>query len=346
MELPTNAPHTRCNWILDKILIGAFPLDEHIKDIEKIGVTVFVNLTDTKEYNCNVTQIHKPIRNGASLEKKDLILFIDQLLELYKSNILYIHCNGGHGRAGMIGSILVGKILNIKACEAIKHIEKCRESRQDNTRNFIPTPETNTQIKSIVNLLGLEHEQIPPDRRDKSWLKRVKKERLSKSSNNTDVTNFYDSKEIPLGCLSNYYTDSHFKLYIDNINYPSTEHYYQSAKFIYPNCSNNNKQYAELIRTCSTCNKARILGLQKTGGGYKWRTDLNDSIKKSLLDNVKVREDWDTVKMDIMYKCVYEKFSQNIHLWIRGGKGHKDRMTVLSPILLHLLRRYYKKYRP
>ena len=33
-------------------------------------------------------------------------------------------------------------------------------------------------------------------------------------------------------------------------------------------------------------------------------------------------------------------------IFIKGGKGKKDRKTILSPHLLTLLREYYKEYRP
>lgn len=38
--------------------------------------------------------------------------------------------------------------------------------------------------------------------------------------------------------------------------------------------------------------------------------------------------------------------SHGMRIWIREGKGVKDRLTVLSPILLELLRDYYVRYRP
>lgn len=38
--------------------------------------------------------------------------------------------------------------------------------------------------------------------------------------------------------------------------------------------------------------------------------------------------------------------SEGMRIWIREGKGVKDRLTVLSPKLLELLRSYYKEYRP
>ncbi|WP_424964068.1 site-specific tyrosine recombinase/integron integrase [Ekhidna sp.] len=38
--------------------------------------------------------------------------------------------------------------------------------------------------------------------------------------------------------------------------------------------------------------------------------------------------------------------SSNMRIWIRAGKGCKDRLTTLSPHLLKLLRVYFRKYRP
>ncbi|MDH5610243.1 MAG: site-specific integrase [Cyclobacteriaceae bacterium] len=38
--------------------------------------------------------------------------------------------------------------------------------------------------------------------------------------------------------------------------------------------------------------------------------------------------------------------SQNMRMWIQEAKGAKDRISVLSPYLLELLRNYYKVYKP
>lgn len=38
--------------------------------------------------------------------------------------------------------------------------------------------------------------------------------------------------------------------------------------------------------------------------------------------------------------------SAHMRIWVREGKGVKDRMTVLSPLLLQILRVYFKEYRP
>lgn len=38
--------------------------------------------------------------------------------------------------------------------------------------------------------------------------------------------------------------------------------------------------------------------------------------------------------------------SSSNRIWVRSGKGFKDRITLLSPTQLEMLRTYYKKYRP
>ena len=38
--------------------------------------------------------------------------------------------------------------------------------------------------------------------------------------------------------------------------------------------------------------------------------------------------------------------SASMRIWVREGKGVKDRVTILSPLLLELLRKYFKKYAP
>lgn len=86
------------------------------------------------------------------------------------------------------------------------------------------------------------------------------------------------------------------------------EHFYQSKKF---EETKENKWFIEEIINQSTPNKSRVLATQKVGGGYKWRTDMNPIIKKSIKDGIKMRKDWDDIKLDIMITGVCEKFKQN-----------------------------------
>ena len=56
----------------------------------------------------------------------------------------------------------------------ITEVARRRESRIDTSRNFIPTPETNAQVRFVVKQLGGD---VIPSRDDKSWLAKVRSER-------------------------------------------------------------------------------------------------------------------------------------------------------------------------
>jgi hypothetical protein len=175
-------PHSRCNYLDEdkRIIIGAYPRDEDISAIIQSGVTVFINLTEQNDYNLNenILRLHYPIKSGSvpSMKKMNEINEIVNDL-LNKNHKIYIHCTGGHGRASVIASVIIGRIKKMDACEAIHYVESCRNEREDKSRNFIPVPETNAQVNFIGKILGYEG-KILPDRSDTSWLKRVKKERI------------------------------------------------------------------------------------------------------------------------------------------------------------------------
>ena len=121
--------------------------------------------------------------------------------------------------------------------------------------------------------------------------------------------NFYDPKE-PFGEFSNYYPSP---IIVNNFSYPTVEHFFHTQKFLGQDMTPRSQQYAGLIASQSTPNKAKILARQEIGGGYKWRTDLNDVIRS--YPDVQIRADWDLVKDEVMRSGVYHKFLQNPQLW-------------------------------
>ena len=78
--------------------------------------------------------------------------------------------------------------------------------------------------------------------------------------------------------LSNF---SQAEVWLDGESYPSTEHAYQAAKTLDP-------QWREKIRSADTPNLAKRLGRKAP-----------------------VRENWDEIKLDIMYELVRQKFCQH-----------------------------------
>lgn len=123
-----------------------------------------------------------------------------------------------------------------------------------------------------------------------------------------DAITFYSDKEVPYGAFSNFYRSP---ITIDGVSYPTTEHYYQAQKFAGSDASADAKEYAELIRIQTTPMKAKVLAVQKIGGGYPWRTLLNTPIQEYLDRGVQMRSDWEEIKDDVMRRAVYAKFSQH-----------------------------------
>lgn len=129
---------------------------------------------------------------------------------------------------------------------------------------------------------------------------------------------FYEKKD-------KYYEFSNFyesPIKVDGRLYPTTEHFYQARKFIYPGASQASLDYAEVISQTNTPNKAFILANQKKKGGWaaKWTVSKTDKrTLNSLIDayknaNVTIRPDWDQVKDDVMREAVWAKFTQHPHL--------------------------------
>lgn len=72
-------------------------------------------------------------------------------------------------------------------------------------------------------------------------------------------------------------------IYQDNL-WPTSEHLFQAQKFI------NNKEYSELIRKAKNPAKAKSLGNTRM---------------------IKIRDDWESTKDDIMYMILKLKFDQH-----------------------------------
>ncbi len=146
------------------------------------------------------------------------------------------------------------------------------------------------------------------------------------------VIQFYSEKE-KWGEFSNFYPSL---LFIDGIEYPTSEHCYQASKFMGSKQDQiAHKEYIKLISKQSTPGKSKILANQHISGGYKWRTDLNVYIKSYYEQGVRIRDDWMQVKDNIMRKVLYYKFSTNSKL--------KTVLTSTGDSLLveHTTRDYY-----
>ncbi len=120
---------------------------------------------------------------------------------------------------------------------------------------------------------------------------------------------FYEHKEKPYGVFSNF---AEIGFDVDNNYYPTSEAYYQSKKFEGPDSTTADLEYAKIIASQNTGNKAAILARQtKPIQNYKWAQELWTLIQQYKSKGVKIREDWDNVKNNVMRVAVYNKFATN-----------------------------------
>lgn len=313
-----NTPHSRCNWLLPNLLVGA-----ELKDIRDVRRTkkmcdVFVCLTEFRPSYADRFKMdehtfkHYPISQGRAPSRSKAEEIVSEILEIMKSTTVYMHCSGGHGRVGMIGAMIVGKLKELDACEAIEYVERSRATRIDTSRNFIPTPESTAQVRLVANYLGVPKGSKLPDRSDRGWLKRVKMERsgLASIRDPSKYILFYTADKSPYAVFSNYYVHSQ-PLHIGNLTYASVEHYFQSRKFNHKGASSVSRKYSKLIRLASTPNKARELAGQTIKGGWPWRIELNKDIQKYIDKGVTLHKNWENVKNGIMLKALRAKFTQD-----------------------------------
>lgn len=125
---------------------------------------------------------------------------------------------------------------------------------------------------------------------------------------------FYLPKD-PYYEFSNYNDQYPFEL--DGHQWLSVEQYFQAQKFKIDD-SPSHMRYYEIIKHTDTPNKAMMLGQQKCKWGYasKWvvskKTDPR-TVNEVILDYsyLSIRDDWESMKVSIMKKALYAKFTHH-----------------------------------
>jgi predicted NAD-dependent protein-ADP-ribosyltransferase YbiA (DUF1768 family) len=124
---------------------------------------------------------------------------------------------------------------------------------------------------------------------------------------------FYNPKDA-YGKLSNFYKSS---LKIDGVVFSSVEQYFQAMKFYVPS-SPPHMEYYTIIASSDSPQKVKMLGSQRQQFGYasKWTVNklsdsrtVNDVIAKYKF--LRIREDWDDVRVDIMMTGLRAKFGSS-----------------------------------
>ena len=119
-------------FIKNRALFGCYPKQKHVDELIQNGVRYFVNLTSPNEskikpysISSDCVQICFPIKDHNVPKDWEIFSrFVSKLSNIITtlptSHKVYVHCRGGHGRAGMIVAILLCHIHQIEPIEALK----------------------------------------------------------------------------------------------------------------------------------------------------------------------------------------------------------------------------------
>jgi len=177
-------PNRWCNWaIRDHLLVGSYPKNHLlVEDLLNEGITVFVCLMQDKELERqgtlyiekakrvlsentekftqkpeDIQYIHFPIHDEGVGEDDGVLELVDKIIGLVEyGNKVYMHCRGGHGRAGTILSLIFAKVYSLSAWEALELCQKVHDSRVSvaETPGKYKSPETHDQKSQVYRLVA------------------------------------------------------------------------------------------------------------------------------------------------------------------------------------------------
>lgn len=154
-----------CSYFIEKkALFGSYPTQDTISELLDEGVVIFVDLTTNEDklepYNYRDKEYIKfPIIDRKYPKKMNayckFIMNLRQKIENLKDQEkMYIHCRGGHGRAGIVCATLLAYIEGIspeEACIKTSEFHKKRKNMKEKWRR-IGSPQTKGQKRFVNNV--------------------------------------------------------------------------------------------------------------------------------------------------------------------------------------------------
>lgn len=144
-------------FIKNKALFGSYLLQEQVDFFEKYGVRYFIDLTCDGEkkivpYKTKYTHIRYPITDcRVPTDWKSFSQFIIRVANIIKDlpsgHKVYIHCKGGHGRAGIVVACLLCYLYRLTPSEALSKTTKYHSRRLEMREKWrrMGSPQTRSQ---------------------------------------------------------------------------------------------------------------------------------------------------------------------------------------------------------
>jgi len=180
---------TSAYFVTNQCLFGAYPTQHQIQQLEEWGVNIVVNLTrnDEKKIRPNrtrakVIQFSIPDRKVPEDVREFCALVIHLTREIRDGKKIYVHCKGGHGRAGLLVAAILCYLHKITPRESfIKtseyhatrpvHSTKSRKNEFWKTKGSPQTQEQREFVKSLFQPYKISKDS-PFTERGK-WLSRT-----------------------------------------------------------------------------------------------------------------------------------------------------------------------------
>ena len=158
-------PTEESNWLIPgRLIVGSCPVTpEEMEDISKEGTDLLVCLLDhddfasgisKKDYkrlarNVGIETVFRPIADGdITTDRRAFSIAQMVVKKLESGDLVYLHCWGGHGRAGTIGAMVLGAwYRRIPFQEIIEFLQKAHQTRSEGGHH--PTPQTEEQIYQV-----------------------------------------------------------------------------------------------------------------------------------------------------------------------------------------------------
>ena len=157
----------KCSYFIDnKALFGSYPEQTFVNDLEKDNVILFLNLTCPSEnLNLYTTQTAKiinfPIKDRSiprdcNSYSKLIVNVCNQLKNFNKDEKLYVHCKGGHGRAGIVVASILTYLYSIPPDRALTLTTEYHSNRTTMRQKWrqIGSPQTNLQKNFVMKFFS------------------------------------------------------------------------------------------------------------------------------------------------------------------------------------------------
>ena len=146
---------------------------KELQALKDSGVTMFVSMQQNSE-SLNFKPMYQtlfrkiwcdgdmvpsferhPVLDGSILKDQELFKLVVDLYEKFlKKEIIYIHCYGGHGRAGTVAACLLAKVYSLSGEDAMTHIKAFHDTRMNNENSDSPASEVQKmQVRRVVGML-------------------------------------------------------------------------------------------------------------------------------------------------------------------------------------------------